>query len=70
MLIKRSGMLPLFLACSCFMPVIGRADDTADSKSKKEAAPIVAEINTLITHYLHPDLWPNVVVVQSRRHVV
>ena len=33
-------------------------------------AGLVAEINTLITHYLHPDLWPNVVVVQSRRHVV
>jgi hypothetical protein len=30
-------------------------------------AAIVAEFNTLITHYLHPDLWPNIVVVQSRR---
>lgn len=27
----------------------------------------VAEFNTLITHYLHPDLWGNIVVVQSRR---
>jgi hypothetical protein len=33
-------------------------------------ASVVAEFNTLITHYLHPDLWPNVVVVQSRKFSV
>ncbi len=28
---------------------------------------IVAEFNTLITHYIHPDLWGNITVVQSRK---
>ncbi len=28
---------------------------------------VVAEFNTLITHYIHPDLWENITVVQSRR---
>jgi len=27
----------------------------------------VSEFNTLITHYLHPELWPYVVVVQSQQ---
>jgi len=26
----------------------------------------VAEFNTLITHYIHPDLWNNLMVVQSK----
>lgn len=26
----------------------------------------VAEFNSLITHYIHPDLWNNLVIVQSK----
>lgn len=48
--------------------------DQPDRRSGRQAmlyiilpANKVPEFNTMITHYLHPDYWPHIVVVSSRR---